>query len=205
MAKTGLGRGLGALLGGQNPPETAEAPADSPSETQLVSTETVRQVSIDSVQPCPSQPRKDFERQPLEELAESIKVNGILQPMVARTTEGGQLELIAGERRWRAAQIAGLKTVPVIVREASDSQVLELALVENLQREDLNPLEEALALRRLVDEFDMTHGDAAELCTWWLGRRNGRHFQAREPDNPRGRRAGRRGGHRCGASPRSCS
>ena len=146
MAKTGLGRGLGALLGGQNSPETTQAPTDSPSETQSVPPETVRQVSIDSVQPCPSQPRKDFERQPLEELAESIKVNGILQPMVARTTEGGQLELIAGERRWRAAQIAGLETVPVIVREASDSQVLELALVENLQREDLNPIEEAQGL-----------------------------------------------------------
>lgn len=90
----------------------------------------VREVTIDSVQPCPSQPRKDFERQPLEELAASIEVNGILQPLVARNTGEDRLELIAGERRWRAAQIAGLETVPVIVREASDSQVLELALVE---------------------------------------------------------------------------
>ena len=162
MAKTGLGRGLGALLGGQKPPETAEAPANSPSETQSVSPETVRQVSIDSVQPCLSQPRKDFERQPLEELAESIKVNGILQPMVARTTEGGQLELIAGERRWRAAQIAGLKTVPVIVREASDSQVLELALVENLQREDLNPIEEAQGYALLMEAFNLTQEATAQ-------------------------------------------
>ena len=162
MAKTGLGRGLGALLGGQKPPETAEAPADSPSETQSVPPETVRQVSIDSVQPCPSQPRKDFERQPLEELAESIKVNGILQPMVARTTEGGQLELIAGERRWRAAQIAGLETVPVIVREASDSQVLELALVENLQREDLNPIEEAQGYALLMEAFNLTQEATAQ-------------------------------------------
>ncbi len=156
MAKTGLGRGLGALLGGQNSPETTQAPTDSPSETQSPPPETVRQVSIDSVQPCPSQPRKDFERQPLEELAESIKVNGILQPMVVRTTEGGQLELIAGERRWRAAQIAGLETVPVIVREASDSQVLELALVENLQREDLNPIEEAQGYALLMEAFNLT-------------------------------------------------
>ena len=162
MAKTGLGRGLGALLGGQNSPETTQAPTDSPSETQSPPPETVRQVSIDSVQPCPSQPRKDFERQPLEELAESIKVNGILQPMVARTTEGGQLELIAGERRWRAAQIAGLKTVPVIVREASDSQVLELALVENLQREDLNPIEEAPGYALLMEAFNLTQEATAQ-------------------------------------------
>ena len=162
MAKTGLGRGLGALLGGQNSPETTQAPTDSPSETQSPPPETVRQVSIDSVQPCPSQPRKDFERQPLEELAESIKVNGILQPMVVRTTEGGQLELIAGERRWRAAQIAGLETVPVIVREASDSQVLELALVENLQREDLNPIEEAQGYALLMEAFNLTQEATAQ-------------------------------------------
>ena len=162
MAKTGLGRGLGALLGGQNSPETTQAPTDSPSEAKSPPPETVRQVSIDSVQPCPSQPRKDFERQPLEELAESIKVNGILQPMVVRTTEGGQLELIAGERRWRAAQIAGLETVPVIVREASDSQVLELALVENLQREDLNPIEEAQGYALLMEAFNLTQEATAQ-------------------------------------------
>jgi len=122
----------------------------------------VREVSIDSVQPCPSQPRKDFERQPLEELAVSIEVNGILQPLVARTTGEGQLELIAGERRWRAAQIAGLETVPVIVREASDSQVLELALVENLQREDLNPVEEAQGYALLMEAFDLTQEATAQ-------------------------------------------
>ena len=162
MAKTGLGRGLGALLGGQNPPETAEAPANPPAVAETVPANAVRQVSIDSVQPCPSQPRKDFERQPLEELAASIEVNGILQPLVARTTEEGQLELIAGERRWRAAQIAGLETVPVIVREASDSQVLELALVENLQREDLNPVEEAQGYALLMEAFDLTQEATAQ-------------------------------------------
>ena len=162
MAKTGLGRGLGALLGGQNPPETAEAPANPPAVAETVPANAVREVSIDSVQPCPSQPRKDFERQPLEELAASIEVNGILQPLVARTTEEGQLELIAGERRWRAAQIAGLETVPVIVREASDSQVLELALVENLQREDLNPVEEAQGYALLMEAFDLTQEATAQ-------------------------------------------
>ncbi len=162
MAKTGLGRGLGALLGGQKPPDTAEAPADAPIVAETGPANAVREVSIDSVQPCPSQPRKDFERQPLEELAASIEVNGILQPLVARTTGEGQLELIAGERRWRAAQIAGLETVPVIVREASDSQVLELALVENLQREDLNPVEEAQGYALLMEAFDLTQEATAQ-------------------------------------------
>ena len=156
MAKTGLGRGLGALLGGQKPPETAEAPANPQAVAETVPANAVREVFIDSVQPCPSQPRKDFERQPLEELAASIEVNGILQPLVARNTGEDRLELIAGERRWRAAQIAGLETVPVIVREASDSQVLELALVENLQREDLNPVEEAQGYALLMEAFDLT-------------------------------------------------
>ena len=122
----------------------------------------VREVTIDSVQPCSSQPRKDFERQPLEELAASIEVNGILQPLVARNTGEDRLELIAGERRWRAAQIAGLETVPVIVREASDSQVLELALVENLQREDLNPVEEAQGYALLMEAFDLTQEATAQ-------------------------------------------
>ena len=162
MAKTGLGRGLGALLGGQKPPETAEAPTDSQAAAETVPANAIRQVSIDSVQPCPSQPRKDFERQPLEELAASIEVNGILQPLVARKTGESQLELIAGERRWRAAQIAGLETVPVIVREASDSQVLELALVENLQREDLNPVEEAQGYALLMEAFDLTQEATAQ-------------------------------------------
>ena len=161
MAKTGLGRGLGALLGGQKPPETAEAPTDSQA-AETVPANAVLQVTIDSVQPCPSQPRKDFERQPLEELAVSIEVNGILQPLVARKIGKGQLELIAGERRWRAAQIAGLETVPVIVREASDSQVLELALVENLQREDLNPVEEAQGYALLMEAFDLTQEATAQ-------------------------------------------
>ena len=162
MAKTGLGRGLGALLGGQKPPETAEAPANPPAVAETAPANAVREVSIDSVQPCPSQPRKDFERQPLEELAASIEVNGILQPLGARTNGEGQRELIAGERRWRAAQIAGLETVPVIVREASDSQVLELALVENLQREDLNPVEEAQGYALLMEAFDLTQEATAQ-------------------------------------------
>ena len=162
MAKAGLGRGLGALLGRQKPSETAETPADSQEVTEIAPANAVREVSIDSVHPCPSQPRKDFERQPLEELAASIEINGILQPLVARNTGEDRLELIAGERRWRAAQIAGLETVPVIVREASDSQVLELALVENLQREDLNPVEEAQGYALLMEAFDLTQEATAQ-------------------------------------------
>ena len=165
MAKTGLGRGLGALLGGKKPAESPPAPdTSSPETTQPTSAGSALtlEVEIARIRPCPSQPRKDFDRQPLEELAESIKINGIIQPLVARQTDDGQLELIAGERRWRAAQIAGLDTVPVIIRQADDAQVLELALVENLQREDLNPIEEAQGYALLIDAFNLTQEETAQ-------------------------------------------
>ena len=165
MAKTGLGRGLGALLGGKKPADSPTTPSpSSPETTQPPSAESrsALEVEIGKIRPCPSQPRKDFDRQPLEELAESIKINGIIQPLVARQTDDGQLELIAGERRWRAAQIAGLDTVPVIIRLANDAQVLELALVENLQREDLNPIEEAQGYALLIDAFNLTQEETAQ-------------------------------------------
>ena len=165
MAKTGLGRGLGALLGGKTPAESHPAPdTSSPETTQatLAGSASTLEVEITKIRPCPSQPRKEFDRQPLEELAESIKINGIIQPLVARQTDNGQLELIAGERRWRAAQIAGLDTVPVIIRKANDAQVLELALVENLQREDLNPIEEAQGYALLIDAFNLTQEETAQ-------------------------------------------
>jgi len=165
MAKSGLGRGLGALLGGKKPAESPDSPsASSPEATQPISEESTPslEVEIGKIRPCPSQPRKNFDRQPLEELAESIKINGIIQPLVARQAEDGQLELIAGERRWRAAQIAGLDTVPVIIRLADDAQVLELALVENLQREDLNPIEEAQGYALLIDAFNLTQEETAK-------------------------------------------
>jgi ParB family transcriptional regulator, chromosome partitioning protein len=122
--------------------------------------EAVQRIALDRVRPCPLQPRKDFSVDALQELADSIKEQGIIQPLIVRP-QGGHLELIAGERRWRAAQIAGLKEVPVIVREADDTAVLEMALIENLQRENLNPLEEAQGYAQLVDQFSLRQEDVA--------------------------------------------
>jgi ParB family chromosome partitioning protein len=117
--------------------------------------ESVQRVPIDRVRPCPFQPRKDFTEESIKELAESIKSQGIIQPLVVRI-QGDYYELIAGERRWRAAREAGLFETPVIIREADDRTVLEMALVENLQRENLNPIEEALGFADLVREFSLT-------------------------------------------------
>ena len=161
MAKPALGRGLGALLGGV-PAKPAPLPAanfDAGSEP-APGFATVRQVPLDEVRPCPLQPRKDFNPEALAELAESIRQQGIIQPLVVRQS-GSHLELIAGERRWRAAALAGLKEVPVIVRAADDRSALELALIENLQRENLNPLEEALGYSELIDKFDLRQEDVA--------------------------------------------
>jgi ParB family chromosome partitioning protein len=113
------------------------------------------------MRPCPVQPRRDFDRLALEELAKSIEANGIVQPLIARRVGEG-LELIAGERRWRAAEIAGLSEVPVVVRAASDAEVLEMALIENLQREDLNPIEEAGGFQNLIDIHHFTQEQVAE-------------------------------------------
>jgi ParB family chromosome partitioning protein len=145
MMKRALGRGLGALL-----PPSAE-PADSGRLTEL---------SVDALSPNPHQPRKGFREEALDELAASIKSSGILQPIVARR-RGERYEILVGERRWRAAQLAGLERVPVLVRDATDVEALELALVENLLREDLNPLEEADAYQRLLGEFAWTQEDLA--------------------------------------------
>mgnify|MGYP001239708108 CR=1 FL=1 len=163
MAKTGLGKGLGALLGGNKPAEASpESGTAEPVPIQPDGeVEQVVRMPISEVSPCPSQPRKDFDQQALEDLALSITANGIIQPLVVRLTDAGKHELIAGERRWRAAQIAGLTNVPVVVREATDAQVLEMALVENLQREDLNPIEEAQGYALLIEAFQLTQADAA--------------------------------------------
>ncbi len=117
-------------------------------------------MALDRVQPCPYQPRKDFTAESLQELADSIKAQGIIQPLVVRA-KGDRFELIAGERRWRASQLAGLKEVPVILREADDREVLELALIENLQRENLNPIEEALGYSELMSTFQLRQEDVA--------------------------------------------
>ena len=144
VPKRGLGRGLGALL------------ASSPTEG-----EALIEVSLDEVKPNPNQPRKSFGPAGLEELAASIRTSGVLQPVIVRKTSHGY-ELIAGERRWRAARQAGLERIPVIVREATDAESLELALVENLLREDLNPIEEAAAYNKLLAQFNWTQEDLSQ-------------------------------------------
>jgi ParB family chromosome partitioning protein len=150
MAKVVLGKGLGALISNNKP----ASPAADPSER-------VERVALSDVVPSPLQPRKSFHSEQLQELVESIREHGIIQPLIVRKVEG-KWELIAGERRWRAASQLGLKEVPIIVRQASDRDVLELALIENLQREDLNPIEEAHAYRRLAEEFSLRQEDIAQ-------------------------------------------
>jgi ParB family transcriptional regulator, chromosome partitioning protein len=170
MAKPALGRGLGALLGGSPPAARPVIPAAAPiTSTSLAAVpvaassdgnEQVRRVALDRVRPCPFQPRKEFAPEALLELADSIKEQGIIQPLIVREKPDG-FELIAGERRWRAAQMAGLKEVPVLVREADDRAVLELALIENLQRENLNPIEEAQGYAELIGTFQLRQEDVS--------------------------------------------
>ena len=156
--KRGLGRGLDALLGhkGAVTPVTVAAVAEpQPGEV-------LRKLPIDQLQPGKYQPRRDMDEGKLAELAESIKAQGIIQPILVRQIEGGRYEIIAGERRWRASRLAGLEVVPAVVRELEDRTVIAMALIENIQREDLNPLEEAQSLQRLINEFSLTHAEAAE-------------------------------------------
>jgi ParB family chromosome partitioning protein len=165
MAKPALGRGLGALLSGitSAPKEAAAAVQSAPASswpTIVGNQDRVHRVALKRIQPCPFQPRKDFPEEALRELADSIREQGIVQPLIVRS-KGNDFELIAGERRWRAAQLAGLSEVPVILKEADDRSVLELALIENLQRENLNPLEEALGYAQLIGQFHLTQEEAA--------------------------------------------
>ncbi len=151
MAKSGLGKGLGALIGARPAPLRVE---------DLDPRENIHQVSLASIVPSGLQPRKDFAPDALQELVDSIRQHGIIQPLIVRQV-GGQCELIAGERRWRAAQEVGLTEVPVIIRRANDLEVLEISLIENLQRADLNPIEEAQGYARLAGEFGMRQEDIA--------------------------------------------
>ncbi len=141
----GLGRGLEALLG-----------AEESSSGEM------RKLKVGELQPGKYQPRSRMDQDSLAHLAESIKYQGIMQPILVRPVESGKYEIIAGERRWRASQLAGLAEVPVLVREVPDEAALSMALIENIQREELNPLEQAVGIQRLVDEFGMTHQGAAE-------------------------------------------
>jgi ParB family chromosome partitioning protein len=151
MSKTGLGKGLGALIGGRPPAARVE---------NVDPLENIHQVGLASIVPSALQPRKDFAPDALQELVDSIRQHGIIQPLIVRQV-GGRCELIAGERRWRAAQEAGLTEVPVIIRRANDLEVLEISLIENLQRADLNPIEEAQGYARLAGEFGMRQEDIA--------------------------------------------
>jgi ParB family chromosome partitioning protein len=151
MARSGLGKGLGALIG---------TPASTPRADVADSSERIHQVDLANILPSALQPRKDFARDALQELIDSIRQHGIIQPLIVRQA-GARFELIAGERRWRAAQEIGLPQVPVIIRSASDLEVLELSLIENLQRADLNSIEEAQGYARLASEFRMRQEDIA--------------------------------------------
>ena len=144
----GLGRGLDALLGGD---EGVRRAGDAAST-----------LPVKAIQPGRYQPRTHMDEQALQELAASIRAQGLMQPLLVRPVGAGRYELIAGERRWRAAQLAGLAEVPALVREVPDNAALAMALIENIQREDLNPIEEAAGIQRLVDEFRMTHEQAAD-------------------------------------------
>ena len=144
----GLGRGLGALLGDFDEPVSSNSP--------------YKMLPIYKVEPNPEQPRRDFDEEELQALSESIATHGIIQPLTVRETATGYYQIIAGERRWRAARLAKLSEVPVIIIEADDKKVTELALIENLQRQDLNPVEEAMGYQSLIEDYGLTQEEAAE-------------------------------------------
>jgi len=160
LKKRGLGRGLDALLG---PSRSASKPAAvAVPEVTADSDSEFRTLGVELLQRGKYQPRVDMHNDSLEDLADSIRAQGVVQPIVVRPVGDGNYEIVAGERRWRAAQLAELKDVPVVVRDMDDRTAIAVALIENIQREDLNPLEEARALERLIEEFEMTHQEAAE-------------------------------------------
>lgn len=151
--KRGLGKGLDALLGSAAKPSDDSGPSH---EGEL------KHLPVDLIQPGRYQPRTGMDPDKLKELADSIRAQGVVQPIVVRPIGAGKFEIIAGERRWRASQMAELAEIPAVVRDVPDQITVAMALIENIQRENLNPLEESSALLRLIDEFDLTHGEAAE-------------------------------------------
>ncbi|WP_286785710.1 MULTISPECIES: ParB/RepB/Spo0J family partition protein [Pseudomonas] len=155
IKKRGLGRGLDALLGGTSIAAMQE-------EAAQVENRELHYLPLDLIQRGKYQPRRDMDPAALEELAQSIKAQGVMQPIVVRAIDGGHYEIIAGERRWRASQQANLEKIPAMVRDVSDEAAVAMALIENIQREDLNPIEEAFALQRLQQEFQLTQQQVAE-------------------------------------------
>ncbi len=169
MKKRGLGRGLDALMPGSSAREQLGARSepvpsysDAPTRAELIAKRTFFQAGIEDVYPSPEQPRRRFDETKLGELADTIRVHGVIVPLIVRPRPDGGYFLIAGERRWRAAQRAGLHEVPVVVQDVTETTALERALVENLQRADLGPLEEAAAYQRLAAEYELTHDEIAE-------------------------------------------
>ena len=171
IKKRGLGRGLDALLGTGNnraPEPSAEsipdkAPVAQPSQAGTPDQNNVlKNLPVEFIQPGKYQPRHDIRAESLEDLANSIKAQGVMQPIVVRPLGTNKYEIVAGERRWRACQLAGLDTIPVIIKEVPDEAAVAMALIENIQRENLNPIEEAMALQRLIEEFELTQQEAAD-------------------------------------------
>ena len=160
VKKRGLGRGLDALLGGIT--DTAARESATPDTAVAAGDESFRRLPLDLIRRGRHQPRRIVEESALEELAHSVRARGIVQPIVVRPLGSGSFEVVAGERRWRAAQMAGLDEVPAVVRECSDQEAAVVALIENIQREDLNPIEEAHGYRSLADEFGLTHQELAD-------------------------------------------
>lgn len=150
--KKGLGRGLTALLGNSDVETMIEPQND----------DELRNIDVDLIERGPWQPREHFDEEALQELADSIKQQGVVQPIVVRQKSPNQFEIVAGERRWRAAQKAGLSKIPAVIKSFDDQTAAAVSLIENIQRENLNPLEESTALKRLIDEFDMTHQQVAD-------------------------------------------
>ena len=185
VKKRGLGRGLDALLSSSKPvPVKPEAKTETVAPSTVATTGTeaaaedattesnthqgassganLKNLPVEFIKPGKYQPRLDIQQEPLEELAESIKAQGLMQPIVVRPIGPDQYEIIAGERRWRATQLAGLDSIPVIIKDVPDDAAIAMALIENIQREDLNPIEEARALKRLQDEFELTQQEVAD-------------------------------------------
>lgn len=152
VKKRGLGRGLDVLLAGAN----------TSSQTPEAQENELLHLAIENIQPGKYQPRRDMDPAALEELSKSIKAQGVMQPIVVRSISAHSYEIIAGERRWRAAQLAGLKTVPALLKQVADDAAIAMALIENIQREDLNPIEEAVALQRLQQEYELTQQEVAD-------------------------------------------
>ena len=165
MKRKGLGRGLDALLG-TAPKQAGKIeplnPADMPVAGAGPKDGRLMELPVEFMQRGKYQPRRDMQQEALQELANSIKAQGVMQPIVVRPVGEDKYEIIAGERRWRATQLAGLHTIPAVIRDVNDEAAIAMALIENIQREDLNPIEEAISLKRLQDEFELTHQEVAD-------------------------------------------